>query len=118
MRVGSSPVADCGAHVDQFWEERVVERTFEKRHARRSARARLVTDDALDRFQVPEPPKLKALLHVDELFAHVVRVPPMLRVVVNRLEHGYEIRIALIGLREIALDARPRHREPTTRQVA
>src|SRR6185437_10997437 len=70
---------DHRAHVDQLGKERMLERATQESDAGRSAGSRLVADDALDGFHVPEAPQLEAFLDIDQLFAHVVRIPPALR---------------------------------------
>src|SRR5215472_2760709 len=109
--------ADHRAHVDQLGEERMLERPAQERHARRPSGPRLVADDALDGLQVAEAPELEALLDVDQLLAHVVLVPPGLRVVVDDLEHRDQLAVARVWLGEIALDAIGRHRQPAPREM-
>src|SRR3989442_1076152 len=96
----------------------MLEHTLEEAHTARSSRARLEANDAFDRFQVPETPQLEAFIDVDELFRHFVRVPPMLRVVVDQLEDADQLRVLLIRLRPVALDATFRHGQAATREVA
>src|SRR5207244_3578221 len=77
----------------------------------RTAGARLVPDDALDGLHVAKAPELETLFDVDQFFAHVVGVPPLPRIFVDRLEHGHEVRMARVRLREIAVDALRRDRQ-------
>src|SRR5437667_724315 len=65
-----------------------------------------------------EAPELETFLDVEELFAHVVGVPPVQRIVVDRLEDGHQLGIAPIGLRKIAIDTRMRHGQAAPREVA
>src|SRR5215831_9470288 len=110
--------ADRRAHVDQLGEEHLLERAAQERHARGATGSRLVTDDALDGLEVAEAPELEALFDVHQLLAHVVGVPPAPRIVVDRLEHGNELGIAPVGLREVALDRFARHRQPAAGEMA
>src|ERR671939_540480 len=79
--------AKVRAHVDELREERHLERLAQERHAVGAARAALVADHALDRLHVPEAPELKVLFHVDQLLAHIVRIPVLDRVVVDGFEN-------------------------------
>src|SRR5258708_14974910 len=115
--IGTRSLSEDGAHVDQLGEARIVERSLEERHAGRCARARLVADDPFDRLQMTEAPELEALLDIDQLLAHVVRIPPLLRIAVDRLEHGDEIGVARVALRKIAIEARARNRQASPREM-
>src|SRR6266542_980046 len=99
----ASSRADLGAYVDQLGKEPVIERALEERDAGRSSGARLESDDALDRLQMPKAPELERLLDVDELLRHFVRIPPVLGILVDRLEHGDDRRAAFVRLAEVAL---------------
>src|SRR5258708_12250638 len=77
-----------------------------------------MTDDPLHRLQVAEAPELEAFLDIDQLLAHVVRIPPLLRIDVDRLEHGNELGVARVGLGEIAIEAGARNRQTTAREMA
>src|SRR5439155_17288310 len=74
-RRGCSFRSDDRAHVDELRKERVLERALEKGHAAGPACPCFLADDALDRFEMAEAPKLKALVDIDQLFAHLVGVP-------------------------------------------
>src|SRR4051812_5651794 len=88
---GMSGLADDRPHVDQFRKKRAIERALQIIHAGAAAGARLVADDAFDGLHVAKTPELKALLDVDELLAHVVGVPPLLRIFVDRLQNGNQV---------------------------
>src|SRR5215831_3108218 len=95
----------------------MLERAAQERHSRRPSGARLVADDALDGLKVAKAPELEALFDVDELLAHVVLVPPALRVVVDDLEDRDQLAVARVRLGEIALDAIRRHRQSAPREM-
>src|SRR5579862_8359546 len=90
--------ADFCADVDQLREERQAERLPQELHARRAAGALLVADDALHGLHMPKAPQLEILLHVHELLAHLVGVPPLSSALVDLLEHGSDTRMPLVGL--------------------
>src|SRR5690349_2649583 len=110
--------ADLRPDVDQLRKERELERLLEKRDTRRPARAALEPDDPLDRLHVAEPPKLEALLDVDELLAEVVLRPVLLRVLVDALEHRRELGRALVRLRDVAIEEFLRNGVAATGEIA
>ena len=74
-------------------------------YTRRSAGSGLVADDTLDRLEMAKAPELKTLFDIDQLLRHFVRVPVLLRLVVDELEHLHQLGVALVRLRPVALDA-------------
>src|SRR5438105_11452571 len=63
-------------------------------------------------------PELKALFDIDQLLRHFVRVPVLLRLVVDELEHLHQLGIALVRLRPVALGAGSWNGQAASRQVA
>ena len=76
-----------------------------------------MADDALHRLHVAETPELEALLHVHQLFAHVVFGPELRAVLVDALEHRQQRLVATVRPRPVALQQFGRHRVATPRQV-
>src|SRR2546423_8589551 len=113
-----SASVNLGADIDQLGEERGLEALPEEGHAGGAAGAALEADHALDGLDVAEAPELEVLLDVDQLLAHVVLGPVLLRILINDLENRGDERMAFIRLAPVALDALGRHRHAATRQVA
>src|SRR5688572_6699212 len=109
---------NLGPDIDQFREQGHLEALPEEGDAGGAAGAGLEADDALHGLHVAEAPELEVLLDVDQLLAHVVLGPELVRILVNHLEHGGDAWMPLVGLRPVALGALRRHRHAAAREVA
>src|SRR5690606_16698579 len=78
------------ADLEYLGKKREIQRLLQETHAGRAAGARLEADDALDRLHVTEAPELEVLFDVDELLRHLVGVPVVGPVLVDRPEHGHD----------------------------
>ncbi len=72
-------------------------------HPGRTAGAAPVTDDALHRFQVTEPPLLETVLQIDQLFRQLVQFPMPIRLLIDRCPGLQDAVIRLIGVGPVAL---------------
>ncbi len=69
-------------------------------------------DDALDDLEVPETPKLKVLLEIDQRFADVVRIPVPFAFAIDANEHGDELGAEGMRLAQIAFEQSAWHGMP------
>jgi hypothetical protein len=86
--------------------------------AGRSAGATLEADDALDGLEVAEPPQLEALLDIDELLAHLVGVPVLVRCGVDAPQQLSHARMGGVRLRDVAPEHVGRHVVAAAREEA
>src|SRR5690606_9920439 len=81
---------DAGAGVEQFGEERQVQRLLEEADPAGAAGALLETDDPHHRAHVAEPPQLELALDVHQVLAQRVLAPAAVGVGVDRREHPHQ----------------------------
>ena len=79
---------------------------------------RLNADGALHGLEVPEPPELEVLLQVDQLLAGLVRLPVLVRVLVDRREDRHQVGVEPVRQGHVPLQDLGRHVVAVPGQVA
>src|SRR5262249_16349314 len=93
---------NLGAHVPQLGIEAQIECFLEVVHARSSAGAGLVADNALHCLHVAEAPEMKPVFELDKLFRELIEIPVRFGIVINLPPRLCDTRVGHVSLGEIS----------------
>src|SRR5690606_14288821 len=91
--------------LEEFREERQLERPLQEGDATGPAGTASEADDTLDRLHVAEAPELETFLDIDQFLGEVVRLPVVVRILVDALVDRQQAGIAAVRLRPVPLQA-------------
>src|ERR1700761_1119847 len=94
-----------GSRSQQLGEEGQLQRLAEEAYAGGAAGAAAEADDALHRFEMTEAPELEVFFDIDQLLAHLIRLPVLLCVAINFTEDVDQRFVADVRSGPVALQA-------------